>query len=79
MQAQKKGLGYPRYAWIGYDFYPQEWWTRDVSMDQLNCSDDELARFIDKMITLRRHPTEDDVNATTDTGIVRKHSVTLYS
>ena len=40
-------------------------------MDELDCSDNELAAFVDKTITLRRHPTQEDVNATTNTGIVR--------
>ena len=40
-------------------------------MDELDCSDNELASFVDKTITLRRHPTQEDVNATTNTGIVR--------
>lgn len=40
-------------------------------MDELDCSDNELATFVDKTIALRRHPTQEDVNATTNTGIVR--------
>ena len=40
-------------------------------MDELDCSDNELATFVDKTITLRRHPTQEDINATTNTGIVR--------
>ena len=43
-------------------------------MDELDCSDNELATFVDKTITLRRHPTQEDVNATTNTGIVRHKS-----
>ena len=42
-----------------------------MSLDQVNCTDDELANFLDKAITLRRFPTQEDVNATTNTGIVR--------
>ena len=70
IQAHKKGFTYPRYAWIAFDWYPQRWWTRAVFQDDIDCTDDELAAFLDKTITLRRHPTQEDVNATTTTGIV---------
>ena len=62
---------YPRYAWITFDWFPQRWWTRSLSVDELDCSDNELATLVDKTIALRRHPTQEDVNATTNTGIVR--------
>lgn len=62
---------YPRYAWMTFDWYPQAWWTQEVSQDIIDCTDKELESFLDKMITLRRHPTQEDVNATTNTGIVR--------
>ena len=46
-------------------------------MDELDCSDNELATFVDKTIALRRHPTQEDVNATTNTGIVR-HKINTW-
>ena len=53
-----------------YDWYPKEWWTKiDRSID---CTADDLARFLDKVFTLRRYPEADDVSATTEAGIVRK-------
>ena len=65
-------MTYPRYAWITFDWYPQRWWTQnDQSVDELDCPDDaQLAAFLERTISLRRHPTQEDVNATTNTGIV---------
>ena len=71
MQAFKKGFAYPRYVWMTFDWYPQRWWTKKLSLDEIDCTDDELERFLDTAITLRRHPTQEDVNAVTNTGIVR--------
>ena len=76
IQAHKKGFTYPYYAWIAFDWYPQKWWTRAVFQDDVDCTDEELAAFLDKAITLRRHPTQEDVNATTTTGIVSEPLMT---
>ena len=51
------------------------WWTQSLSVDRLDCTDDELATFLDKAIALRRHPTQEDsvtISSTTDTGIVSR-------
>ena len=53
-----------------FDWFPQKWWTFRTSENKVNCTSEELAHLLDKSITLRRHPTQDDVNVTTDTGIV---------
>ena len=77
MQAIRKNITYPKYAWIMFDWYPKNWW-KQLNGSKVKCSEDELARFLDKVLTLRRYPEADDVNATTDAGIVRESTVTVY-
>ena len=76
MQAIRKNLTYPKYAWIMYDWHPKNWWTK-LNGSKIKCTPDELAKFLDKVLTLRRYPEADDVSATTDAGIVRKYSLDL--
>ena len=71
MQAIRKNITYPKYAWIMFDWYPKNWW-KQLNGSNITCSEDQLARFLDKVLTLRRYPEADDVNATTDAGIVRE-------
>ena len=69
-QAQRNNFTYPKYAWIAYDWYPRRWWTHEESNIEVGCSDQELAKFLQKVISLRVRPVLDDKNATTDAGIV---------
>ena len=70
LQAQKNNFTYPKYAWISYDWYPLRWWAYEESKIEVSCSDRELAEFLEKVITFRTRPVEDDINAATDAGIV---------
>ena len=68
-QAFKRGHTYSRYAWIAYDWYPPKWWSSEISDVIVNCSDSEIAKFL-QVISFRRYPVPDDVNAATDSGVV---------
>ena len=52
-----------------YDWYPKKWW-KDVDESVVKCKADEIEKFLDKVLTLRRYPETDDVSATTQAGIV---------
>ena len=65
----KRGLTYPKYAWIAFDWYPQGWWKRDVENEE-DCDNELLQRFLERMISLRRYPAPDDSSVETDAGIV---------
>ena len=55
-----------------YDWYPKQWWTKlDESLISEKCNAVSIAKFLDKVLTLRRYPEADDVSATTQAGIVR--------
>lgn len=54
MQAFKRGLMYPQYAWITFDWYPHQWWKNTV--DGVDCTDDQLEQFLDRVLSLRRYP-----------------------
>ena len=71
MQAAKRGLTYPRYAWIAYDWYPRGWWKVDEKGEgDLECNTEILKTFLKGTISLRRYPAPDDSSAVTDAGIV---------
>lgn len=61
---------YPRYAWITHHWYPRQWWTGNVTNVEVECTDAELERFLERVLILQRYQTLDDENATTDVGIV---------
>lgn len=68
-QAAKRGLRYPKYTWIIYDWYPERWWeSRDT--DTLKCSNEEMKTVLERAISFRRHPLPKQDNSTTDAGIV---------
>ena len=68
-QAAKRGLRYPKYTWIIYDWFPEGWWkSRDT--DSLICSDEEMKTVLERAISFRRHPLLKEGNSTTDAGIV---------
>ena len=69
-QAIARNLTYPKYAWIMYDWYPKQWWTK-LDDSVIKCTADDIAKFLDKVLTLRRYPETDDISATTQAGIVR--------
>ena len=74
MQAAKEDLTYPRYAWIIYSWYAENWWTKDVAgtVIDMSCSDDELTNFLEKArpILIQQLPVADDENAPAIGGIV---------
>ena len=68
-QAAKRGLRYPKYTWIIYDWFPEGWWkSRDN--DTLKCSEEEMKTVLERAISFRRHPLVKEGNSTTDAGIV---------
>ena len=70
IQASKRGYTYPRYAWIVFDWYPQKWWTQEVTNNKVNCTDEELERFMERVLSLREDPEPDFSGKATDAGIV---------
>ena len=52
-----------------YDWNPKSWWTKLNGLN-IKCTPDEMAKFLDKVLTLRRYPEADDLSATTEAGIV---------
>ena len=77
LQAAKRNLTYPRYAWIMFGWYPDRWWTGAVARNNVSCSDEQLEEFIEnaRMVLIRTSPIANDVNGTTIAGIVRLHSM----
>jgi len=72
LQAAKRNLTYPRYAWITFGWFPDSWWTKAVSKNNVSCSDQQLEEFVEKarMLQIQQFPTPDDVDAATIAGIV---------
>ena len=70
-QALKQNYTFPRYVWMAYDWFPPRWWTLERSQVEVNCTDSELAEFIERSLSFQWRPFPDDVNATTDSRKVR--------
>ena len=68
LQAAKLNLTYPRYAWLTFGWYPFGWWLSDGTVD---CTDQQLAAFMERSLALQIFPNPDDRSASTDTGLVR--------
>ena len=67
----RRSYTYPRYAFITYNWYPDRWWTDDVTTTvNVSCSDDELERFLERSISLENYPMAEDHNRLTDEGRV---------
>ena len=79
-QAYMKGFTYPRYAWITYGWYQDEWWTAAVTDNDVNCTDAELASFLDRVLAVQNIPAAENLTAPTDTGLVsqQSHSRTTF-
>ena len=73
LQASKRNLVYPNYAWIIYTIYPDKWWTEKVAEERLEeCSDQELEEFLLRSRALLIHlvPEPDDWHYLTAAGLV---------
>lgn len=65
-EAAKLNLTYPRYAWLTFGWYPFGWWLSDGTVD---CTDQQLAAFMERSLALQIFPNPDDRSASTDTGL----------
>ena len=68
MQASKRGLKYPRYAWITNGDYIDGWWRETVS-DASTCSDEVVANVLDRALAIQLHPVA-PLNSITNVGLV---------
>ena len=74
IQAAKRNLVYPHYAWIIYAWYPERWWLEEIAGEHIDeCSDEELQNFMLKSRAIEIHifPEADDLDNPTVTGYVR--------
>ena len=60
---------------MAYDWYPRGWWKHSEADGKLDCDTEQLQRFLERAISLRRYPAPDDNSAETDAGIVSKISM----
>ncbi len=70
LQAYLKGLTYPKYVWLTYGWYQDRWWTEEMNPEQTNCTDHQLAEVLHRSLVLQLIPNLNDLNTTTDTGLV---------
>ena len=55
-----------------YGWYPENWWTDEVSKNNVSCSDQMLEEFLMKArpIHIQQYPAADNVTSETVAGIV---------
>lgn len=61
-----------------YDWYPRNWWENIASENDTECTDREIADFLDMSISLRRYPLVIDTASPTDAGIVSYNNIYSY-
>ena len=61
---------YPRYVWITYGWYHDNWWTSAVNNHPIRCSEDELVMLLRLSISIETDPVPDDFDASTDVQMV---------
>ena len=61
-----------------YDWYPRSWWTQQGLEGDTNCTDSEIAQFLDMAISVRRYPLVLDTALPTDAGIVSFRNLLGY-
>ena len=68
------------YTWIIHGWYPNEWWTRAVANDAINCSDAQLEGFLEesRTLTVSHLPVPTDLSTKTAAGIV-SHDATIFT
>ena len=67
-------VGYPRYVWITYAWYQEEWWTAAINNDTISCEEEELATFLRQSLAIEVVPVPDNRDAMTEVGLVRNCS-----
>ena len=55
-QASKRGLTYPRYAWITDGDYIDGWWRGSVSGAIDSCSDESVTNLLDRALAVQLCP-----------------------
>ena len=64
IQARQRSLLFPRYAWIIYGWYTNDWLisTYDEALSQ--CSNEELLEFLSaaRVIALQQYPTSENMD-----------------
>ena len=73
IQAHRRGLSYPRYVWIIHGKYPDQWWnmSQQIHENQTEiCSYDEVADFLNGIISIQSYPTVDNRSEVTASGVV---------
>ena len=71
-------VSYPRYVWITFAWYQDEWWTSVANNDPIRCNDDELAVLLRQSLAIETVPVPDDPNARTEEGLVRDCMVMIW-
>ena len=65
MQAHKRKLFGSQYVWITYMWYPERWWTQDVTKNSVSCTDKELEEFVieGRMLTLSNFAVQEEARS----------------
>ena len=65
-KAYQTGRTYPKYLFMTYAWYADEWWISD----DVNCTGSEMEEVLEFSLALTPYPEIEDRNAITDEGVV---------
>lgn len=71
-QAYHRGYRYPRYLFLTYRWYSNNWWLMETENENLTCSQQERQVVLPSMLAFLHYPylEFEGLNVVTDTGIV---------
>ena len=69
---------YHGYIWITLGWYHKQCWMAEVARDnEVNCTDDELERLLERTIAIQQFPTADNMSAPTNVSLVSRSAICL--
>ena len=63
-------IGFPRYVWITYAWYQDQWWTSVVNVEPKRCEDREIVQLLRLSLAIEAMPTPDNFRAENDVALV---------
>lgn len=76
MQAYKQSIFYPRYLFLFYGWYSDQWWITDEK-ENISCTTEQLERVIGPALAPLQDEFISNCSQNTGTGIVSKTSITI--
>ena len=76
MQAYKQNIFYPRYLFLFYGWYNDQWWIASEN-ENISCTPEQMERVIGPALAPLQNEFISNCSENSDTGIVSETSATI--